>query len=227
MTTALVVHMAALVGPRKLAPAQLTVDDAWCQALFASTLQRSDAPGADAVAEAIRVTVQQLGANGFTGRMAQEFGDHPEAAAERIRWVRSLLSCPLRRSPPRGRKPRMAAASPARAMQLKEEVRVSSARTDPIAAAQPEPTRARSRPAGALITGGYGRCRGLLIATAKPRRVGDQRGPPGYGMIGLVTRRGVSRPGAGVLASCISAGACSRACRHQTGQRGLCRVHDG
>jgi hypothetical protein len=70
------------------------VDDARCQALFASTLQRSDAPGADAMAEAIRVTVQQLGANGCTSRMAQEFGDHPEAAAERMRWVRSLLSCP-------------------------------------------------------------------------------------------------------------------------------------
>lgn len=93
-TTALVVHTAALIGPRKLAPAQLTVDDARCQALFASTLQRSDAPGADAVAEAIRVTVQKLGATGCTGRMAQEFGDHPEAAAERMRWVRSLLSCP-------------------------------------------------------------------------------------------------------------------------------------
>jgi hypothetical protein len=59
--------------------------------LFASSLQRSDAPGADAVAEAIRVTVQQLGTDGCTGRMAQEFGDHPEAAAARMRWVRSLL----------------------------------------------------------------------------------------------------------------------------------------
>jgi len=29
---------------------------------------------------------------GCTGRMAQEFGDHPEAAAERMRWVRSMLS---------------------------------------------------------------------------------------------------------------------------------------
>jgi hypothetical protein len=64
------------------------------QALFASGLQRSDAPTADVVAEAIRVTVRQLGAYGCTSRMAQEFGDHPEAAAERMRWVRSLLSSP-------------------------------------------------------------------------------------------------------------------------------------
>ena len=73
-------------------PARLTVDDAQRQALFASSLQRSDAPGAGIVAEAIRVTLQQLGTDGCTGRMAQEFGDHPEAAAKRMRWVRSLLS---------------------------------------------------------------------------------------------------------------------------------------
>ena len=74
-------------------PARLNMDHAQCQALFASSLQRSDAPTAGAVAEAIRVTVQQLGGDGCTGRMAQEFGDHPEAAAARMRWVRSLLSC--------------------------------------------------------------------------------------------------------------------------------------
>ena len=75
-------------------PARLNVHDAQCQALFASSLQRSDAPGAGIVAEAIRVTLQQLGTDGCTGRMAQEFGDHPEAAAERMRWVRSLLRRP-------------------------------------------------------------------------------------------------------------------------------------
>jgi hypothetical protein len=90
-TTALVVHTAAPAGPRKVTPARLTVDGAQCRALFASSLQRSDTPGADVVAEAIRVTVQQLGTDGCAGRMAQEFGNHPEAAAERMRWVRSLL----------------------------------------------------------------------------------------------------------------------------------------
>jgi hypothetical protein len=57
-------------------------------------LQRSDAPGAGVVAQAITATMRQLGAEGCTSRMAQEFGDHPEAATERMRWVRSLLSCP-------------------------------------------------------------------------------------------------------------------------------------
>ena len=64
-------------------PARRKGDDTRCQALFASSLQRSDALGAGVVAEAIRVTVQQLGIQGCVGRMAQEFGDHPEAAAER------------------------------------------------------------------------------------------------------------------------------------------------
>jgi [ribosomal protein S5]-alanine N-acetyltransferase len=90
--TALIVHATAPAGPRKIAPAQLTAGDARCRALFASSLQRSDAPGANVVAEAIRVTVQQLGADGCTGLMAQEFGDHPEPAATRMRWVRSLLA---------------------------------------------------------------------------------------------------------------------------------------
>ena len=97
--TALIAPTPALAGPGKLTPAQRTVDGAWCRALFASSLQRSDAPGAEAVVEAVRVTVQRLGADGCTGRMAQEFGDHPEAATERMRWVRSLPGlAPRRRS---------------------------------------------------------------------------------------------------------------------------------
>ena len=73
-------------------PARLTVDGAQRYALFASSLQRSDAPGADVVAAAIGATLRQFGTRGCVGRMAQEFGDHPEAATERMRWVRSLLS---------------------------------------------------------------------------------------------------------------------------------------
>jgi hypothetical protein len=61
-------------------------------ALFASTLQRSDTPGPAAVAEAIRRATRQFGARGCACRMAQEFGDHPEAAAERMRWVHCLIA---------------------------------------------------------------------------------------------------------------------------------------
>jgi hypothetical protein len=72
--------------------AQLNVSDARCEALFASGLQRSDLLTAEAVAEVISGTVRQLGIRGCASRMAQEFGDHPEAARDRMRWVLQLAA---------------------------------------------------------------------------------------------------------------------------------------
>jgi hypothetical protein len=69
---------------------KLSMMDVRCTALFVSGLQRSDAPAADAVVEAVRVTVRQFGVLGCAARMAQEFGDHPETAADRMRWIRQL-----------------------------------------------------------------------------------------------------------------------------------------
>ena len=63
-----------------------------CEALFASALQRSDAATVDAVADAISRTIGQLGPMGCASRMAEEFGDHPEAACERMQWARQLVS---------------------------------------------------------------------------------------------------------------------------------------
>ena len=71
---------------------RLNVNDARCEALFASGLQRSDAPTPETLAEVIGRTVQQFGIAGCLSRMAQEFGDHPEAAANRMRWIRQLVS---------------------------------------------------------------------------------------------------------------------------------------
>ena len=83
-------------------PAQITVTPldmtgARCQALFSSALQPSDAPTADMVAAAISRAVQRFGIGGCAGRMAQEFGDHPEAAVTRMQWVRQLLATGRRR----------------------------------------------------------------------------------------------------------------------------------
>ena len=72
--------------------AWLSVSSARYEALFASGLQRSDSPSAEAVAQAIRRTVCQLGTRGCASQMAQEFGDHPEAACDRMRWVRQVIS---------------------------------------------------------------------------------------------------------------------------------------
>jgi hypothetical protein len=69
---------------------RLNLTDARCEALFASSLQPSDSPTPAVLAEAISRTVRQLGIRGCASRMAQEFGDHPEAASDRMRWIRQL-----------------------------------------------------------------------------------------------------------------------------------------
>jgi hypothetical protein len=61
-------------------------------ALFASGLQRSDAPTAAMAAEAITATVRRFGIEGCLSRMAQEFGDHPDTAAARMRWICQLTA---------------------------------------------------------------------------------------------------------------------------------------
>ncbi len=69
---------------------RLNVNGARCAALFASELQPSDAPIPEAVAEVVSRTVRRFGIAGCASRMAQEFGDHPEAAASRMRWIQQL-----------------------------------------------------------------------------------------------------------------------------------------
>jgi hypothetical protein len=70
---------------------RLNMTDVRYAALFASGLQQSDAPTSVAVAEAVQRTMRQFGVRGCAGRMAQEFGDHPETAMDRMRWVRQVV----------------------------------------------------------------------------------------------------------------------------------------
>ena len=83
--------------------AGLNVHTARCDALFVSDLQRSDAPNQAAVAAAITAAVRRYGVRGCAARMAQEFGDHPEAAADRMRWIRQIVpdvpACSARNRP--------------------------------------------------------------------------------------------------------------------------------
>jgi hypothetical protein len=67
------------------------INDALYGALFVCELQQSDNPTANMVAEVISRTMQ-LGTDGCAGQMAQEFGDHPDAACDRMRWVRQLAA---------------------------------------------------------------------------------------------------------------------------------------
>ena len=79
---------------------RLNVNDARCEALFVSGLQRFDARTPAGLAELVSAAVRQFGVRGCAGRMAQEFGDDPEAAADRMRWIRQLVSeVPVARPP--------------------------------------------------------------------------------------------------------------------------------
>ena len=66
-----------------------------CEALFASDLQPSGHPGAEAVNAALMHTILARGPQGCIARMAQEFGDHPDVVATRMRWAKStpLIGC--------------------------------------------------------------------------------------------------------------------------------------
>jgi hypothetical protein len=68
-----------------------TMRDLVAEALFASTLQPSDAPAAETVRETVITMLTRLGSAGCAASVAQEFGDHPETAVRRMGWARTLV----------------------------------------------------------------------------------------------------------------------------------------
>ena len=68
-----------------------TVRDLVADALFASFLQASEEPEPEAVRAAMTHTLLRLGSDGCAAIVAQEFGDHPETAVRRMRWVRHVM----------------------------------------------------------------------------------------------------------------------------------------
>ena len=73
------------------APCDPSVSAAQTDALFASTLQRSDEPSAVQVKQAIAAATRAFGDLGCAARVAQEYGEHPETAARRMRWARTAV----------------------------------------------------------------------------------------------------------------------------------------
>jgi|SRR6516164_3959652 hypothetical protein len=59
-------------------------------AVFVSGLQHRDEPSAGQVRQAVAAAIRAFGCSGCAGRVAQEFGDHPETAAIRMRWSRGV-----------------------------------------------------------------------------------------------------------------------------------------
>jgi hypothetical protein len=59
----------------------------WADAQFVSALQRCEQPSAGQIRQAVAATVRAFGPSGCAERVAQEFGDHPDGAASRMRWA--------------------------------------------------------------------------------------------------------------------------------------------
>jgi hypothetical protein len=70
----------------------LTISTARADALFASTLQRSDEPTAAQVHQAIAAALAAFGIQGCAARVAQAYGEHPETAVPRMRWARATVT---------------------------------------------------------------------------------------------------------------------------------------
>ena len=110
------------------APYDLSLSAARADALFASALQCSDKPSAVQVRQAVSAATRAFGDLGCAARVAQEYGEHPETAAARMRWARTAVAgafgspsgteyiprharpaatCPVPRAPrdPAGRRP--------------------------------------------------------------------------------------------------------------------------
>jgi hypothetical protein len=71
------------------------VKDMVCAVLFVSSLQPSDVLTAETVAYEIGNTVRCLSAAECACRVAEEFGSHPQEAADRMRWIRQLTDTHL------------------------------------------------------------------------------------------------------------------------------------
>ena len=68
----------------------LSISTARADALFVSTLQRSEEPSAVQVQQAIAAAIRTFGARGCAARVAQAYGEHPETAVPRMRWARAV-----------------------------------------------------------------------------------------------------------------------------------------
>jgi hypothetical protein len=61
------------------------------EALFVSHLQRSQQPTAEQIRATINATVDRLGEIRCAELVAQEFGEHPDCAIDRMRWARRAV----------------------------------------------------------------------------------------------------------------------------------------
>jgi len=68
----------------------LSIGAVQADAVFASGLQPCGECSADQVRQAVAAAIEGHGRSGCAGRVAQEFGDHPDTAMMRMRWARAV-----------------------------------------------------------------------------------------------------------------------------------------
>jgi hypothetical protein len=61
------------------------------EALFASSLQAEDVKDSEVVDRTVTDLLRLDGPRGCSARMAYEFGEHPDLAAQRMRWARRVV----------------------------------------------------------------------------------------------------------------------------------------
>ena len=83
----------------------LNINSVRCEALFASSLQRGECGTVERVHEAITLAVRQFGSIGCAAQVAQEFGDHPDSAVTRMRWIREVIADTYQARPTRLARP--------------------------------------------------------------------------------------------------------------------------
>ena len=74
-----------------------TVRELAAEALFVSHLQPSECPSQQKMEETVTEMILRHGSDGCAAGVAEEFGDHPEAAVRRMVWVCSELDGVLAR----------------------------------------------------------------------------------------------------------------------------------
>ena len=73
----------------------LNISEVRADALFVSSLQRSDQPSTGQVRQAVATAIREFGGRGCIGLVAQEFGEHPDLAVLRMRWALGLTAAAL------------------------------------------------------------------------------------------------------------------------------------
>jgi hypothetical protein len=69
----------------------ITLDQVRAEALFAGELQPSEHPPPARVRRSVTAMLRQYGSVWCAARMAEEYGDHPEAAAARMAWALQVV----------------------------------------------------------------------------------------------------------------------------------------